>query len=146
MTTPSNMPNERDEEERKPPRADHTLAENSDENLDGKLDQALEETFPTRPISEDHQVALAFTRRAAAIGNRSALLRVEQEVGQDCAPCGATRASIVRSKRSLGPQRLGCDLDGLATYAFILCNHLGSKQQHQGTEFNAQQNRHGCRQ
>ena len=48
MTTPSNMLNERDEEERKPPKeADHTLAENLDENLDGKLDQALEESFPT---------------------------------------------------------------------------------------------------
>ena len=48
MTTPSNMLNERDEEERKPPKekADHTLAENLDENLDGKLDQALEESFP----------------------------------------------------------------------------------------------------
>jgi len=48
------MPNERREEERKPPKdkADHTLPENSDENLDGKLDQALEETFPTSdPIS-----------------------------------------------------------------------------------------------
>ncbi len=33
-------------------KADHTLVENSDENLDGKLDQALEETFPTSdPIS-----------------------------------------------------------------------------------------------
>jgi hypothetical protein len=54
MTTPSSMPNERREDERKPPKdeADHTLAENSDENLDGKLDQALEETFPTSdPVS-----------------------------------------------------------------------------------------------
>ena len=54
MQSPSSQLNERDEEERKPPKEkpDHTLAENSDENLDGKLDQALEETFPTSdPIS-----------------------------------------------------------------------------------------------
>ena len=43
MTRPSSLPNERYEEERKPPKEkpDHALAENSDENLDGKLDQAL---------------------------------------------------------------------------------------------------------
>ena len=77
IQSPSSPLNERDEEERKPPKEkpDHTLAENSDENLDGKLD--LKSLPDQRPdISEDHQVALAFTGRAAAIGDRSALLVV----------------------------------------------------------------------
>jgi hypothetical protein len=42
------------EEERKPPKEidDETLPENSKENLDKKLDHAIEETFPTSdPVS-----------------------------------------------------------------------------------------------
>ena len=42
------------ETERKPPKAvdDETLPENSKENLDKKLDYAIEETFPTSdPVS-----------------------------------------------------------------------------------------------
>jgi hypothetical protein len=53
MTTLS-TPSEPPEEERKPSKdnPDHTLAENSNQNLDDKLDQALEETFPTSdPVS-----------------------------------------------------------------------------------------------
>ena len=135
MTTPSSMPNERREEERRPPKdkADHTLAENSDENLDGKLDQALEETFPT---SDEDQVTLAFTRRAAAIGNRPGVVHAEQHEPR--------RKVILKSERSFRPQRLGCDLDGLPTYAFILRNHLGADQQDQCSYLNTQKHRN-CR-